>query len=82
VHRNIANTVHVGDVNAASVIEYAVAHLRVSTVVVCGHTQCGGVGAALGDGLLGGALDVWLGPVRGYVCQMTGDVGEVLLLSG
>ncbi|CAA9956526.1 Carbonic anhydrase [Pyrenophora teres f. maculata] len=65
VHRNIANTVHVDDVNAASVVEYAVAHLRVRTVVVCGHTKCGGVGAALGDEVLGGALDVWLGPVRG-----------------
>ena len=67
VHRNIANTVHENDLNAASVVEYAVAHLKVKKVVVCGHTRCGGANAALGDADLGQTLNTWLHPVREYV---------------
>ncbi|KAH6865629.1 carbonic anhydrase [Alternaria rosae] len=64
VHRNIANTVHPDDLSAASVVEYAVVHLKVNKVVVCGHTKCGGANAALGDDDLGCVLNKWLGPVR------------------
>ncbi|KAF2276673.1 carbonic anhydrase [Westerdykella ornata] len=64
VHRNIANCVHAGDINAASVVEYAVTHLKVKKVVVCGHTSCGGAVASLGDAELGEVLDSWLHPVR------------------
>jgi carbonic anhydrase len=64
VHRNIANTVHGNDLNSASVVEYAVAHLKVKKVVVCGHTKCGGAAAALGDADLGITLNTWLHPVR------------------
>lgn len=64
VHRNIANTVHEDDISAASVVEYAVEHLRVKKVVVCGHTRCGGAGAALGDADMGATLNRWLEPVR------------------
>ncbi|KAF2874466.1 carbonic anhydrase [Massariosphaeria phaeospora] len=64
VHRNIANCVHADDLNAASVVEYAVAHLKVKKVVVCGHTKCGGANAALGDADLGQTLNTWLHPVR------------------
>jgi carbonic anhydrase len=67
VHRNIANVVHADDVNAASVVEYAVTHLKVQKVVVCGHTRCGGAIAALGDADLGQTLNTWLHPVREYV---------------
>ncbi|KAF2830627.1 carbonic anhydrase, partial [Ophiobolus disseminans] len=64
VHRNIANTVHANDLNSASVVEYAVTHLKVKKVVVCGHTKCGGAAAALGDADLGETLNTWLHPVR------------------
>jgi carbonic anhydrase len=64
VHRNIANTVHADDLNVSSVVEYAVVHLKVKRVVVCGHTKCGGANAALGDTNLGATLDTWLHPVR------------------
>ncbi|OAK96496.1 carbonic anhydrase [Phaeosphaeriaceae sp. SRC1lsM3a] len=64
VHRNIANTVHGNDLNSASVVEYAVAHLKVKKVVVCGHTKCGGAAAALVDTDLGQTLNTWLHPVR------------------
>ena len=67
MHRNIANTVHQDDLNAASVVEYVVTHLGVKQVVVCGHSGCGGANAALGDADLGVTLNTWLHPVREYV---------------
>jgi len=63
VHRNIANIVQYNDLSSASVIEYAVVHLRVKHIVVCGHTACGGVAAALSNKKLG-LLDSWLMPLR------------------
>lgn len=63
VHRNIANILHAGDLSSGAVIEFAVKHLRVNHVVLCGHTACGGVAAALGNKQLG-ILDPWLLPLR------------------
>jgi len=63
VHRNIANILHPGDLSAASVIEYAVAHVGVEHVVLCGHSSCGGVNAALGNSKIG-VIDCWLLPLR------------------
>lgn len=64
VHRNVANIISPTDVNTAAVIEFAVAHLKVRHVVVCGHTSCGGAAAALRDSRLGGVLDTWLTPLK------------------
>lgn len=64
VHRNIANTIHADDINAGSVVEYAVTHLKVQKVVVCGHTKCGGAMASLTDADLGETLNKWLQPIR------------------
>ncbi len=63
VHRNIANVISNTDLNAMSVIEYAVAHLGVKHVVVCGHYFCGGVKAAMQASDLG-LLNPWLRNIR------------------
>lgn len=54
---------HPGDLSAQSVIEFAVAYLKVNHVVLCGHTSCGGVNAALANKKLG-LIDTWLTPLR------------------
>lgn len=64
VHRNIANVVSPTDISVSAVVEYAVKHLKVSHIVLCGHTSCGGAAAALGDGQVGGVLDTWLTPLK------------------
>ncbi|KAI9789249.1 MAG: hypothetical protein M1816_006258 [Peltula sp. TS41687] len=63
VHRNIANVMHPGDLSAQSVIEFAVKYLKVNHVVLCGHSSCGGVNAALANTKLG-LIDAWLLPLR------------------
>lgn len=63
VHRNIANLVPNNDNSSASVIEYAVAHLDVKHIVVCGHYFCGGVKAAM-QALDLGILNPWLRNIR------------------
>ncbi|MCA9562078.1 MAG: carbonic anhydrase [Myxococcales bacterium] len=63
IHRNVANVVPNTDMNAHSVIQYAVDVLEVDYIVVCGHYGCGGVEAAMRSedrGLLNG----WLREVR------------------
>jgi carbonic anhydrase len=45
VHRNIGNIVPKDDLNLATVLEYAVNHLKVTDIVVCGHSNCGAMKA-------------------------------------
>jgi carbonic anhydrase len=63
VHRNIANMVISIDLNVMSVVNYAVDHLKVNHVVVCGHYGCGGVKAAMQSADLG-ILNPWLRNIR------------------
>ncbi len=63
VHRNIANMVISIDLNVMSVVDYAVEHLKVNHVVVCGHYACGGVKAAMQSADLG-ILNPWLRNIR------------------
>ncbi len=63
VHRNIANMVPNTDFSSLSVINYAVEHLNVDHIVVCGHYFCGGVKAAMQSSDLG-ILNPWLRNIR------------------
>lgn len=63
VHRNIANMIVGTDFNAMSVLEYAIEHLEVEHIILCGHYDCGGVKAAMIPADLG-ILNPWLRNIR------------------
>lgn len=78
VHRNVANLVQDGSLAVLSSLEFAVEVLKVTDVIVCGHSRCGGVNAALN----GGAppiTDAWLEPLR-QICDEHRD--EIADLEG
>lgn len=63
IHRNIANQVIPTDNNVNAVVQYAVEHLKVKHIIVCGHYECGGVKAALNPSDMG-QLNSWLQTLR------------------
>ena len=63
IHRNIANQVIPTDNNINAVVQYAVEHLRVKHIIICGHYECGGVKAALQPSDMG-QLNSWLQTLR------------------
>ena len=69
VHRNIANLVVPTDVNLLSVLDYAVNHLKVKHIIVCGHYGCGGVNAAMTDKSFDHILNMWLSGIKDVYSQ-------------
>ena len=64
VHRNVANLVINTDVNVLSVLDYAVNHLKVKHVIVCGHYGCGGIKAAITRQDFKYVLNMWLRNIK------------------
>jgi carbonic anhydrase len=64
VHRNVANLVIHTDVNLLSVLDYAVTHLKVKHIIVCGHYGCGGVKSALTNHDFKYVLNMWLRNIK------------------
>lgn len=73
VHRNVANVVRASDMNCMAVLQFAIEHLHVKHIIVCGHYGCGGVRAAM-QAQDHGLVDYWLEPVR----QLAGHAAEGL----
>lgn len=63
IHRNIANQVVSTDSNVNAVVQYAVEHLKVKHIIICGHYECGGVKAAMYPSDMG-QLNSWLQTLR------------------
>ena len=76
VHRNVANLVHMTDMNVMSVIHYAVVHLHVKHIVVCGHYNCGGVKAAMQPKDLG-PMNPWLRAIRDVYRQYAEELDAI-----
>ncbi len=64
VHRNVANLVINTDVNVLSVLDYAVNHLKVKHVIICGHYGCGGIKAATTKVDFKPVLNMWLRNIK------------------
>ena len=64
VHRNIANLVVHTDTNLLSVVDYAVTHLQVKHIIVCGHYGCGGIKAAMSNTDYNQVLNMWLRNIK------------------
>jgi carbonic anhydrase len=64
VHRNVANLVINTDVNLLAVLDYAVNHLKVKHVIVCGHYGCGGIKAATTNIDFKQVLNMWLRNIK------------------
>ena len=63
IHRNVANLVVSTDNNLNAVVQYAVEHLKVKYIIICGHYECGGVKAAMNPSDMG-QLNSWLQTLR------------------
>ncbi len=63
VHRNVANQVIHTDLNCLSVVQYAVDVLNIEHIIICGHTNCGGINAAMKNQDLG-LINNWLLHIR------------------
>ena len=64
VHRNVANLVVNTDVNLLAVLDFAVTHLKVKHVIVCGHYGCGGIKAAATKHDFKPVLNMWLRNIK------------------
>jgi carbonic anhydrase len=62
IHRNLANIVCGSDANGLAALQYAVDELQVQHIIVCGHSACGGILAAMSDESLG-VTDQWLSEI-------------------
>lgn len=75
--RNIANVINNSDVSSMSALQFAIEVLKVSKIIVCGHTDCGGVWASLSNKKAGGALDQWLSSVRHVRAQHLAELKDI-----
>ena len=63
VHRNMGNMAPNHDWNFASVLEYAIVHLKVEDIVVCGHSDCDAI-RGLDENLQDSYIPLWLNEAR------------------
>lgn len=78
VVRNVANlipTFEHADASVGAALEYAVAHLNVQHIIICGHYGCGGVKGAIEGGHFHGAasLEEWIAPLVPIVARVKND---------
>lgn len=60
VHRNVGNVVAQNDWNLSAVLEFAINHLEIPDVVICGHFGCGGINALDDDETDDKYIPIWL----------------------
>lgn len=75
IHRNVANQVRLDDPAIAASLEFALGALEVRHLIVCGHSRCGGVQAALAPEVTP-AVGRWISPVRDLAREIAGVLEE------
>ncbi|MBW7931109.1 MAG: carbonic anhydrase [Gammaproteobacteria bacterium] len=76
IHRNIANVIPVTDLNVLAVVNYAIEHIGVKHIVVCGHYGCGGIKTAMTSSDAG-VLNPWLGHIRDVYRLHKGELNAI-----
>ncbi|MCW3073106.1 MAG: carbonic anhydrase [Flaviaesturariibacter sp.] len=77
VHRNVANLVINTDVNLLAALDYAVTHLKVKHVIVCGHYGCGGIKAAATQTDFKPVLNMWLRNIKDVIRHHKPELDEI-----
>lgn len=77
VHRNIGNVIVHTDLNALSVIQFAIDQLKVKHIIVVGHYGCSGVRAAL-ENIRVGLADNWIRHIKDVDEKHSPYLGKVL----
>ena len=77
VHRNVANLVVNTDVNLLAVLDYAVTHLKVKHVIVCGHYGCGGIKAAMTQTDFRPVLNMWLRNIKDVIRHHRNELNNI-----
>ncbi len=80
VHRNVGNIVVNTDSNINAVVQYAVEHLKVKHIIICGHYECGGIKAAMHPEDMG-QLNGWLQMIRDVYHTHRGELDAIENLS-
>lgn len=75
IQTTVANQVNPTSSTVTSAIEYAVNVLKVEHIIVCGHTHCGGIAAAINDTATGN-LQQWLAPLRQLYLKHQHHIGN------
>lgn len=76
VHRNVANLVVKNDLNALSVIQFAVEALKVKHIIVCGHYGCGGIKTVMENKKLG-VIDNWLANIQKIKAKYISELSKI-----
>ncbi|HVP95442.1 MAG TPA: carbonic anhydrase [Methanoregulaceae archaeon] len=78
IQRNIGNVVPLHDWNFATVLEYAINHLAITDIVICGHSDCGAI-KALDKETNDNYIPLWLNnamPAKERIDAGTGSPAE------
>jgi carbonic anhydrase len=76
VHRNIGNIVPHSSWTFATVLEYAIRHLKVEEIVVCGHSDCGAM-KALGKATSDTYIPLWLNHAGDVLQKVDAEIAKL-----
>jgi carbonic anhydrase len=76
VHRNIGNIVPHSSWTFSTVLEYAIRHLKIEEIVVCGHSDCGAM-KALGKETGDAYIPLWLNHAGEVLTKVEAEIKKL-----